>query len=59
MKLSAPTFLIFLISVILLALGLLMILNVFHIDLGISNLPFWLAFVGGGLLALGALFKGL
>jgi hypothetical protein len=58
MKLSAPTFVVFLISVILIVVGLLMALGV--LSLGSLNLhTYWITFAGGALLTLGCLFKGL
>jgi len=56
MRLSAPKAVIFLISVILLVVGLLLWIGVIRV----ADLPaYWITFAGGALLTLGCLFKGL
>jgi hypothetical protein len=56
MRLSAPTNIVFIISVILLVVGLLIHLGVIT---ALAPYGFWITFAGGALLALGALLKGL
>jgi hypothetical protein len=56
MTLSRPTTLVFIISLILAALGLLSALGIFNI---VALPAFWLITAGYGLLALGCVTKGL
>jgi len=56
MKLSAPKGIVFLISLILIIVGLLIHINV----LRIADLPaYWITFAGAALLTIGCLFKGI
>ena len=58
MKLTAPKKIVFLISVILIILGLIVQLtNLIPFSL-IVGIGFWLTFAGGVLLSLGVLLKG-
>jgi phosphotransferase system glucose/maltose/N-acetylglucosamine-specific IIC component len=56
MKLSAPKQVVFVISVILIILGLIASLVFIPFVSGISN---WVTFAGGALLSLGCLLKGI
>jgi len=55
MKLSAPTKVVFTISLILIVLGLLASLTTIKYISGINN---WVSFAGGALLTLGCFLKG-
>ena len=57
MRLSAPTFAIFVISVILAALSLLPALGIIAISLPVSG--YWILAAAWGLLALGCMLKGM
>ena len=57
MKLSAPTTLVFIISVVLAALGILPMLGIALPSVGISTA--WLLAIGYIVLAAGCLFKGI
>ena len=56
MRLNSPTKVVFIISVCLIVLGLLASLIAIPFVSGINN---WVAFAGGGLLALACVLKGL
>jgi hypothetical protein len=58
MRLSAPTKVVFIISVILLIVGLLINFGFGFLD-PIKAGGFWITFAGGALLAIGAFFKGI
>jgi hypothetical protein len=55
MQLSSPTKAVFVISLILIVLGLIASLTTIGFISGINN---WISFAGGGLLTLGCLLKG-
>ena len=55
MKLSAPTKVVFVISLILIVLGLIASLTPIRFISGINN---WISFAGGALLTLGCWLKG-
>ena len=59
MKLSAPKQVVFLISVILLVIGLVFVLAGISPIAIVGGLGFWLTFAGGVLLSLSVLLKGL
>jgi hypothetical protein len=56
MRLSAPKQIVFIISVILLVLGLILYFGKLALFPGDA---FWITFAGGALLAAGAFFKGI
>ncbi|MCL2214767.1 MAG: hypothetical protein FWC06_06090 [Treponema sp.] len=58
MKLSAPKQIVFLISVILIIVGVVIQLTGIIPFAVIGGLGFWLVFAGGALLSLGVLLKG-
>lgn len=58
MKLTAPTQIVFIISVILIVIGLIVQLTGLIPVALPGGIGFWLTFVGGALLSLGVLLKG-